>query len=167
MMKRFLHSCVSYQKWFDIHEKSIFVNLIKKNSNFGRNFCRNLYFLFAVSYWIREGKYWILNFEALKMVWMLTHRKLFSYWQVFAKMLEWRYKKTFSFVPFRYHALKAGTRGVHIYPYMNTLDKIYDNFTSTCHNATIWCALCSHYLTQCFKYPHHGYYVIRKISTAP
>ena len=111
MMKRFLHSCVSYQKCFDLHEKSIFVNLIKKNSNFGRNFCRNLYFLFAVSYWIREGKYWILNFEALKMVWMLTHRKLFSYWQVFAKMLEWRYKKMFSFVPFRYHALKAGTQG--------------------------------------------------------
>ena len=109
MMRTFLHFCVSYQKWFHLHQKSKFVDFINKNSNFGRNFWIILYFVCTVSYWIRKGKYWISNFEELNMVWMLTHCKLFSYGQVFAKMLEWRYKKSFSFVPFRYHTLQAGT----------------------------------------------------------
>ena len=91
MMRTFLHFCVSYQKWFHLHQKSKFVDFINKNSNFGRNFCCILYCVFTVSYWICKGKYWISNFEELNMVWMLTHCKLFSYGQVFGKMLEWRY----------------------------------------------------------------------------
>ena len=50
MMRTFLHFCVSYQKWFHLHQKSKFVDFINKNSNFGRNFCCILYCVFTVSY---------------------------------------------------------------------------------------------------------------------